>query len=91
MCEALPARVVQEAERAARLADALLVVSTSGVVYSAAGLVDVTAAHLGLVNAEPWDQSQAAISALDWPSRRDFACSSPNYPYLVRLGAVDVR
>jgi len=55
--ENLPAEVVHRAEQAARLADVLLVVGTSGIVYPAAGLVEVAAgagAYCALVNTEPW-------------------------------------
>ena len=62
--EALPAEVMERAEEAARLADVLLVVGTSGVVHPAAGLVDMAAisgAYCALVNTEPWDHSHPDI------------------------------
>jgi NAD-dependent deacetylase len=55
--EALPARAFRAAERAARTADVMVVVGTSGTVHPAIGLVDVAAsagAFCTLVNAEPW-------------------------------------
>ena len=62
--EALPAEVMERAEEAARLADVLLVVGTSGVVHPAAGLVDkaaISGAYCALVNTEPWDHPHPDI------------------------------
>jgi len=63
--ENLPAKVVHQAKQAARLAEVMLVVGTSGVVFPAAGLVETavsSGAYCALVNAEPWDFPHPGIA-----------------------------
>lgn len=51
--EALPAQVLAAAEQAARQAELMLVVGTSGVVYPAAGLVRLTPGRVVVINPAP--------------------------------------
>jgi NAD-dependent deacetylase len=62
--EALPVRELEEAERAARACDVMLVIGTSGVVYPAAGLARMTRGRVAVVNPRPSDLDDAAHAVL---------------------------
>ncbi|TWO66954.1 NAD-dependent deacylase [Caenimonas sedimenti] len=62
--ESLPLRELQEAERAARDCDVMLVVGTSGVVYPAAGLARLTKGRVAVINPHPSDLDDAADAVL---------------------------
>ncbi len=69
--EALPTRIWEEAEQAARRADLFMVVGTSGVVYPAAGLAETarrSGADVVLINPEATALSYVATWALRGPS-----------------------
>ncbi|MGE4241414.1 SIR2 family NAD-dependent protein deacylase [Ramlibacter sp.] len=74
--EALPARVLAEAESAARACDLMLVVGTSGAVYPAAGLARMARGQVVVVNPQASDLDDAADVVL-----RDTAARS--LPYLL--------
>jgi NAD-dependent deacetylase len=58
--EALPAPVLEAAQQAARQAELMLVVGTSGVVYPAAGLVHLTPGRVVVINPAPTELDAAA-------------------------------
>lgn len=68
--EPLPWEVFTEAERACAAADALLVVGTSGVVWPAAGLVELAAASgASIVEVNPEPSALAYLAAVQIPSK----------------------
>ena len=69
--ESLPVEAFHAAERAARTADVLLIVGTSGVVYPAAGLADVAAragANVAVLNPDASPHESLAHATLRGPS-----------------------
>lgn len=62
--EALPVRELEEAERAARACDVMLVVGTSGVVYPAAGLARMARGRVAVINPQPSELDDAADAVL---------------------------
>ncbi|AMO24918.1 NAD-dependent deacylase [Ramlibacter solisilvae] len=63
-CEMLPEQAFEEAERAARECELMLVVGTSGVVYPAAGLARMARGRVAILNPEPTELDDAADAVL---------------------------